>query len=106
VENQLRAIVQVYHPAVLHLFSSLDRDISLAFLRDYPTPEQAGRLGPARMTAFCARHGYSGRTSPEVLVERLRPTCWPAAPEPPRARPTPPDCSSTSWTCSTPRSGR
>jgi transposase len=72
VENQLRAIVQTYHPGVLHLFSSLDRDISLAFLRDYPTPQQAGRLGPARMTAFCARHGYSGRTSPEVLVERLR----------------------------------
>lgn len=72
VENQLRAIVQVYHPAVLHLFSSLDRDITLAFLRDYPSPEQAGRVGAARMAAFCARHGYSGRTRPELLVERLR----------------------------------
>jgi transposase len=72
VENQLRAIVQTYHPAVLHLFSSLDRDIALAFLRDYPTPAQAGRIGPARMAAFCCRHGYSGRTRPELLVERLR----------------------------------
>ena len=72
VENQLRAIVMAYHPAVLHLFSSLDRDISLAFLRDYPTPAQAGRVGAARMAAFCARHGYSGRTRPELLVERLR----------------------------------
>jgi len=72
VENQLRAIVQVYYPAVLHLFSSLDRDISLAFLRDYPTPEQAGRVGQARMAAFCARHGYPGRTRPELLVTRLR----------------------------------
>ena len=72
VENQLRAIVQVYHPAVLHLFSSLDRDISLAFLRDYPTPAQAGRVGTVRMAAFCGRHGYSGRTRPELLVERLR----------------------------------
>ncbi len=71
-ENQLRAIVQVYHPAVLHLFSSLDRDISLAFLRDYPTPAHAARIGPARMAAFCARHGYSGRTRPELLVDRLR----------------------------------
>jgi transposase len=71
-ENQLRAIVQVYHPAVLHLFSSLDRDISLAFLRDYPTPAHAARIGPARMAAFCARHGYSGRTKPELLVDRLR----------------------------------
>lgn len=72
VENQLRAIVLTFHPAVLQLFSSLDRDITLAFLRDYPTPEQAGRVGTARMAAFCARHGYSGRTRPELLVERLR----------------------------------
>ena len=71
-ENQLRAIVQVYHPAALHLFSSLDRDIALAFLRDYPTPAHAARVGPARMAAFCARHGYSGRTKPELLLDRLR----------------------------------
>jgi transposase len=71
-ENQLRAIVMAYHPAVLDLFSSLDRDISLAFLRDYPTPGQAARIGTARMAAFCARHGYSGRTSPEILTARLR----------------------------------
>lgn len=72
VENQLRAIVLTFHPGVLHLFSSLDRDITLAFLRDYPTPAQAGRVGTARMAGFCARHGYSGRTRPELLVERVR----------------------------------
>ena len=72
VENQLRAVVLAFHPGVLHLFSSLDRDITLAFLRDYPTPAHAGRVGVARMAAFCARHGYSGRTRPELLVERLR----------------------------------
>jgi hypothetical protein len=80
LENQLRAILQAYHPAVLHLFSSLDRDISLAFLRDYPTPEQARRVGPERMKAFTGRHGYSGRTRPEVLVERLRAHLLAAAP--------------------------
>ena len=72
VENQLRAIVAVYHPAVLHLFSSLDRDITLAFLRDYPTPAHAARVGASRMAGFCHRHGYSGRTDPEVLVRRIR----------------------------------
>jgi transposase len=71
-ENQLRAIIEAYHPAVLHLFSSLDRDITLAFLRDYPDPEHAGRVGEARMAAFCARHGYSGRTPAGVLTGRLR----------------------------------
>ena len=39
----------------------MDRDITLGFLADYPTPAQAGRVGAARMEAFCSRHGYSGR---------------------------------------------
>lgn len=79
VENQLRSIVLAYHPGVLRLFSSLDRDITLAFLRDYPTPQHAARVGPARMAAFCDRHGYSGRTKPELLVDRLRPNLLSAA---------------------------
>ena len=72
-ENRLRAVLEAYHPAPLHLFSTLDRDITLDFLTDYPTPEQAARVGTARMDGFCRRHGYSGRTDPAVLVERLRP---------------------------------
>ncbi len=71
-ESQLRAIMDAYHPGPLHLFSALDRDISLDFIADYPTPEQASRIGVARMDAFCRRHSYSGRTHPDVLVERLR----------------------------------
>jgi hypothetical protein len=73
VESQLRAILETYHPAPLHLFSSLDRDITLAFVADYPTPEQARRVGEARMRAFLGRNGYSGRTPAGVLVERMRP---------------------------------
>ena len=72
-ENRLRAVLEAYHPAPLHLFSTLDRDITLDFITDYPTPQQAGRVGTARMDGFCRRHGYSGRTHPEVLVDRLRP---------------------------------
>jgi hypothetical protein len=65
--------MDAYHPAPLHLFSTLDRDISLDFITDYPTPEQAGRIAAARMEAFCRRHGYSGRTKPQILVDRMRP---------------------------------
>lgn len=72
-ENRLRAVLEAYHPAPLHLFSTLDRDIALDFITEYPTPEQAGRVGPARMEGFCRRHGYSGRTDPAILIERLRP---------------------------------
>ncbi|MEV0407278.1 IS110 family transposase [Actinoallomurus sp. NPDC050550] len=80
VESQLRAILEAYHPAPLHLFSTLDRDITLSFITDYPTPAQAGRVGEARMEAFCRRHGYSGRVPAARLVERMRPHLLSASP--------------------------
>jgi transposase len=70
-ESRLRAVLETYHPAPLHLFSELDRDITLEFIRAYPTPDQARRIKTARMAQFCARQHYSGRTDPEVLVNRL-----------------------------------
>lgn len=73
VENQLRATMQTYNPAVLHLFSSLDRDISLQFIQRYPTPAQVKRIGQVRMEQFTTREGYTGRVAPDVLVERIRP---------------------------------
>jgi transposase len=72
-ENRLRAVMESYNPAVLHLFSSLDRDISLAFIEQYPAPEQVRRLTVRTMVLFCARQHYSGRTAPEILMERIRP---------------------------------
>jgi transposase len=80
VESQLREILLAYHPATTQLFSSLDRDIALAFIRDYPTPQAAAHVGVSRMAAFCRRHGYSGRTDPAVLTERLRAHLLSAAP--------------------------
>ncbi|MEO2107570.1 MAG: IS110 family transposase [Actinomycetota bacterium] len=72
VEDQLRQILWTYHPAVTRLFSSVDRQITLEFLRDYPTPEKAGRVGERRMARFLDRNNYSGRQDPAVLVDRLR----------------------------------
>lgn len=73
LENQLRATMEAYNPAVLHLFSSLDRDISLEFIRRYPLPTQAARVGVARMGAFISREHYTGRVPAETLVARLQP---------------------------------
>jgi hypothetical protein len=58
VEAQLRATLETYHPAAARLFSSVDRDITLSFIRSYPTPEQAARLCEKRMEAFLKRHSY------------------------------------------------
>lgn len=72
VEAQLRATLDAYHPAPVRLFSTVDRQITLDFIRDYPTPQTAEHLAEARMAQFLARHSYRGRQPAPVLVERLR----------------------------------
>jgi hypothetical protein len=72
VESQLRAILDAYHPAPVRLFSSMDCQIALAFVQDYPTPAIASRVRTARMQGFLTRHGYSGRTPAQTLAERVR----------------------------------
>ena len=57
------------------LFKNLFSDISLAFLERYPTPASAARLGEQRMASFLKKQGYSGRSKPAELVERLRVAC-------------------------------
>lgn len=72
VEAQLHDILDTYHPAPTQLFSSIDRDITLAFIADYPTPQAATRIGEQRMAAFCRRQSYRGRVDPAVLAQRLK----------------------------------
>ena len=55
VESQLRAILEAYHPAPVRLFSSVDRQITLSFVLDYPTPATASRVKTTRMSGFLAR---------------------------------------------------
>ena len=72
IESQLRMILESYHPAPARLFSSVDRQITLSFLLDYPTPATASRVKATRMSGFLTRHHYTGRTSGQVLAERMR----------------------------------
>ncbi|HET7070335.1 MAG TPA: IS110 family transposase [Nocardioides sp.] len=71
LQHQLRAVLETYYSAAPRLFSGLNRAITIAFLRRYPTPAAAERLTPPRLATFLARQGYTGRTAPEVLVERI-----------------------------------
>jgi transposase len=71
-EAQLRAILESYHPAPARLFSSMDRQIALAFVADYPTPAVASRVRTTRMAGFLRRNGYTGRVPAQVLAERMR----------------------------------
>lgn len=69
--NQLRAQLQAFWPGAL-IFADVDSPISLAFLARHPSPADAKGLGRGRLGAWLARHGYSGRRSPEELLARLR----------------------------------
>lgn len=69
--NQLRAQLEAFWPGAL-IFSDVDSPVSLAFLARYPSPADARGLGPKRLGAFLARHGYSGRKAPSELLCRMR----------------------------------
>lgn len=70
--NQLRALLNSFWPGPRQLFSDVDSAISLAFLRRYPTPSSAKRLGEKRLQAFLNKHSYPGRRSANELLARLR----------------------------------
>lgn len=69
--NQLRTLLESFWPGAAEVFADVDSPIALAFIERYPTPESAAHLGPKRMASFCHQHAYSGRRSPEELLERI-----------------------------------
>ncbi|MGH2741574.1 MAG: IS110 family transposase [Thermoleophilaceae bacterium] len=70
--NQLRAELERFWPGAKQVFADVDSQIALAFLERYPSPADTRGLGEKRLAAFLARHGYSGRRTPQQLLERLR----------------------------------
>jgi transposase len=70
--NQLRAHLDTALPAVVGLFSALDAPISLAFMTRFTTQDALDGLSETRLRAWLTRHRYSGRTSPAVLLQRIR----------------------------------
>jgi transposase len=69
--NQLTAELERCFPGVIGLFSRLDSDVAIAFLRRYPTQHTASKLTQARFAAFLRRIAYCGRTPVEVLFARI-----------------------------------
>ncbi len=76
--NQLRAHLRNAFPGAVGLFADIDSPISLKFLARFDTQDRASWLSTARLAAWLASAGYSGRTSP--------PSCTPAWPPRPAAR--------------------
>src|SRR6266508_6753643 len=70
--NQLTATLDAFWPGAKAIFPDVEREIALAFLERYPTPESAIHLGERRMAAFLTQHRYCGRTPAAELLARLR----------------------------------
>ncbi|MGH3094933.1 MAG: IS110 family transposase, partial [Streptosporangiales bacterium] len=70
--NQLDALLDTYWPGAKTIFTDTESQISLAFLRRYPTAAAAAHLGEKRLAAFLTKHGYSGRRPTSALLDRLR----------------------------------
>lgn len=70
--NQLRSLLQSFWPGAAAIFADIDSPIAVAFLKRYPTPSSAKRLGEKRLATFLATHHYSGRGNTKSLLAKLR----------------------------------
>ena len=70
--NQLRAELEAFWGGAALLFSEIDCAISLAFLKRYPSPPDAARLGEKRLESFLSQNRYCGGKSAPELLQRLR----------------------------------
>jgi transposase len=57
--NQLRAELEASWGGAALLFSEIDSAISLAFLKRYPSPIDASKLGEKRLESFLSKNRYS-----------------------------------------------
>jgi transposase len=69
--NQLRAHLRNVFPGAVGLFADIDSEITLAFLTRFDTQDRADWLTPKRLADWLTKQGYSGRTAPTVLHQRL-----------------------------------
>jgi len=69
--NQLRAHLRNVFPGAIGLFAAIDSEIALAFLARFDTQDRADWLTPKRLADWLAKQGYSGRTDPAKLHQRL-----------------------------------
>jgi transposase len=79
--NRLRAVLLRYYPAAVQVFSSLQTQIALHFIRTYPTPQAAADLSWAEFQAFAQQHGYRRPKRLPACFARLQADHPQASPE-------------------------
>jgi hypothetical protein len=80
VEAQLRMILEAYHPAPVRLFSSVDRQITLHFVTDYPTPRWPRGSRPPAWPGFWLAITTPVASPPQCSLSGCARTCCPPRP--------------------------
>ncbi len=70
--NRLRSELETFWSGAACAFFEVDSPIALAFLKRYPGPQDASRLGEKRLAAFLARNQYCGRKPAREILSKLR----------------------------------
>jgi len=70
--NQLRANLKVYYPVAIGLFSSLDAKITLEFLLNFPTPQDAKKLTEDEWAQFLKQNSYPYPKRVSLLYQKLQ----------------------------------
>lgn len=73
--NQLTACLKAYYPVALDLFGKLEQPCTLAFLRAYPTPQQARLATVGELSTLLKKLRYPGaqRKSQELALALQQP---------------------------------
>jgi len=70
--NQLRAHLQITLPGAVKLFRDIDSDITLAFLRRFPSQDKADWLSQTRLANWLGSVGYNHQANTPRLWVHLR----------------------------------
>ena len=69
--NQLTTTLKEYYARPLEVFSDLESNIALDFLRQYPTPQDLSNLTRRQWNRFCKREHHLGEERCKELWEQL-----------------------------------
>lgn len=72
VTNQMTDQLKQYYPVVLEIFSGVDQEITLAFLEQYPTPDDAKAASFDELRSFFRRQRYSRPSKLSFIYESLQ----------------------------------
>lgn len=69
--NQLQSVLKAYYPAFLGLFGRMRSQITLRFLRQFPTQNQMLAFSPRRLRSWLRRHSYTGLRRIDEMMDVL-----------------------------------